>query len=384
MPEIIELSAAHARKLALASQGMHLERKLGQGKNATCKAIEKLGYIQIDTISVVERAHHHTLWSRVKNYRQCHLDQLQQDGKIFEYWSHAAAYLPMRDYRYSLPRKRAIRNGEQHWYQIEPKLAREVLARITDQGPLQSKDFVHLRKGQAGWWDWKPAKQALENLFMSGQLMVAKRQGFQKVYDLTERVLPAGVDQSMPSQKEFLVHLIQGYLRANGLGTPSQIAYLRKGIKSLVQTLCAQLVEAGELRLIQVAQQKFYAMPNFEQLLAQPLSRKNIKVLSPFDNVLIQRHRIKQLFGFEYQIECYLPATKRRFGYFVLPILWGHEFAGRMDAKIDRKSGLFTINKLFIETKQAAEFSEALRPALENFCEFNGGQQIKIASVITV
>lgn len=374
-----EISPAQARKAALVSQGIHLEHRLGRGKNATLKVIEKLGYIQVDTISVVERAHHHTLWSRALGYQKSHLEQLRADGDVFEYWSHAAAYLPMRDYRFSLPRKQAIRRGEKHWYEVEPELLSAVLKRVRDEGPMQSRDFEHTRKGAGGWWEWKPAKRALEQLFMRGELMIARREGFQKVYDLTERVVPAKTDTSMPTQEEFLDHLILGYLAAHGVGSPSQMAYLRKGIKPQITQRCRELAEDGSLIALKLNKADYFALANLEEILLTPLSQKKIKILSPFDNLLIQRDRTRDLFAFDYQIECYVPEKKRRFGYFVLPILWGHKFAGRMDAKIDRKSKVMTVKKLYIETKQEKEFLAALLPVLEQFCVFNGGEQFTIA-----
>ena len=382
MHEATQISPAQARKLVLLSQGIHKERELGRGKNATLKAIQKLGYIQIDTISVVERAHHHTLWSRTQNYQHKHLNELQRSGDIFEYWSHAAAFLPMCDYRYSLPRKQAIDAGEKHWFRVEHKILDEVLARVTAEGPLQSKDFENTDMIHTGWGDFKVGKRALEDLFMRGKLMISERKGFQKVYDLPERVLPEGIDTSVPTEEEFLHHLIFSFVQAQGLGTPSQVGHLRKGIKPKLLAACEQLVESGELVRLRTGGNEYFALAGFEQTLEQSLSRHKIKILSPFDNLIIQRDRGRDLFNFDYQIECYVTEKKRKHGYFVLPILWGHEFAGRMDAKIDRKTKHLTVHKLFVETKKRTEFLERLNPALAEFCAFNGGEQFTIKEII--
>jgi len=381
MNRSIEISPIQARKLALLSQGIHRENDLGlsptSALSATLKAIEKLGYVQIDTISVVERAHHHTLWSRTNHYAPEQLHELQLSGEVYEYWSHAAAYLPMRDFRFSLPRKQFFKDQDKHWHKKDPKLAQHVLQRITSDGPLQAKDFEHKRNtDNSGWWDWKPAKRALEQLFMEGELMVAERRGFQKVYDLTERVLPSGIDTSVPNKQEHSQHLIRNYLRANGIGTPAQISYLLKGIKANITQQCNNMLENGELIMVQVKQQCYYALPNIEKLLATPLSRNKVKILSPFDNVLIQRKRTLELFDFDYQIECYVPAAKRQYGYFCLPLLWGHNFAGRMDAKIDRRTSILHILNLHLETDRPNEFKRALEPALEKFLAFNHGREI--------
>jgi len=374
----VTLSQSQARKIALLSQGVYQERELGGGTSAVLGAIEKLGYVQIDTISVVERAHHHTLWNRVTDYQNSDLDQLQKQGAIFEYWSHAAAYLPTRDFRYSLPRKRGVqRRDHGYWNFQDKKMIKSVLDRIRIDGPLQARDFEHKALAKTkGWPKKKPAKKALDQLFMEGDLMIARRDGFQKVYDLTERVLPENTDSSFPTDSEYHQHLIFNYLAANGFGTAAQMSYLLKGLKPIVQKACDALLEDGQLVLLEINKHRYYARPSVEQLLSKPLSRKRVKILSPFDNLVIQRQRTKALFGFDYQIECYVPVGKRKYGYFCLPLLWGDQFAGRMDAKIDRKSGTLYIQSLHLETAKEAEFKIAFQAALKEFLVFNSGKEI--------
>jgi len=156
------LSLKEAQKIILISQGIHKEKKIGTGKEATYKVIETINYVQIDSISVVERAHHHSIWNRAENYSPVHLEQLLEDKQIFEYWSHAAAYLPIADYRYSLPRKNSFAQGDIHWFDVNKKSIALVLERIKAEGPLQVKDFKDTSQSKTGWWDWKPAKKALE------------------------------------------------------------------------------------------------------------------------------------------------------------------------------------------------------------------------------
>lgn len=170
--------------------------------------IDKLGYVQIDTLAVVARSHHHILWTREQDYKEENLFELQEkDKKIFEYWSHAVSYLPMKDYRFSIPRKVAFENNQLKWIQKDKNINQYVLDRIKAEGPLQSKNFEHQRTSPANWFEWKPAKRALEQLFMEGKLMIAKRQGFQKVYDLTERVLPDWVDVTTPTAEEYAYYI---------------------------------------------------------------------------------------------------------------------------------------------------------------------------------
>lgn len=380
----MELSSKQARKIVLLSQGLveTTGKPAASGSAAVLKVIENLGYIQIDSISVLQRAHHHTLWNRVKAYQSAHLEELEAEKKVFEYWSHAAAYLPMRDYRFTLPRKQAIAAGEKHWHSKDSKLAKAVLKRIQAEGPLQARDFEHKRSVKStGWWDWKPAKKALEQLFMEGELMVVKRQGFQKVYDLTERIIPKGINTTTPSTTEYHQHLIRRFLTAQGMATPGEIAYLLTGIKGPVKQCCLQMIEDGKLLKVQVKAQEYYALPNVEALLAQSLRRSKVKILSPFDNLVIQRKRTEHLFDFNYQIECYVPAAKRQYGYFSLPLLWGDSFVGRMDAKIDRKTAVLHIHNLHIETTHVEEFLCALTPFLNEFLAFNQGQHIQVHKI---
>ncbi len=377
----IALSATQARKIQLSSQGLTNGNSKDRSTRATLKTIQQLGYIQIDSISVIQRAHHHCLWSRLPRYQIEHLDQLLDSGQIFEYWSHAAAFLPMRDFRFSLPRKQAIASGEKHWFDKDHKLVRDILQRIHQEGPLQAKDFEQRKTANSGWWDWKPAKKALEQLFMEGQLMVAGRQGFQKVYDLTERVLPADADTRLPSDEEFYRHLIIQHLQANGLAKPANISYLRKGLLKPIQQQCQIMQHDGELVLIKVKDQQYYALPQVTDLLNKKVSRSKVHILSPFDNLLIQRQRTRELFDFDYQIECYVPAQKRQYGYFCLPLLWGQQFAGRLDAKIDRKTGVLRLLHLHLETNKVEAFLDALKPALTDFMLFNQGKRIEVQRI---
>jgi len=373
------ISVQDARKLVLVSQGLHKTNAFGVGLKGVLNSLQQLSYIQIDTISVVERAHHHSLWNRVNNYSADLLEQLVAQKQVFEYWSHAAAYLPMGDYRYSLYRKQAIAGGEIHWHHKDPKLSQQIIERIRQEGPLQSKDFERPGGAKAaGWWDWKPAKKALEQLFMEGELMAVKRQGFQKVYDLTERALPAGIDTSVPSEQEFYRYLITRCLKANGLANAGEIAYLRKGIKRKLELVCLEMLENGELQQLECQGQLYYALPYSQNLLKQPIKGGQVKILSPFDNLLIQRKRMQLLFDFDYQIECYVPEPKRQYGYFSLPLLWGSSFAGRMDAKIERKTGMLRIQHLHLETAKVEHFIQDFLPALREFLLLNKGSHISI------
>ena len=374
------LSKPEARKLVLHSQRVLLKKQNGSALSATLSAIEHLGYIQIDTISVVQRAHHHTFWNRNPRYKTRHIDQLLTDKKIFEYWSHAAAYLPMCDYRYSLFRKRAIATGEEkHWFEPDRKLMDYVLKRIANEGPLMAKDFEKNDDNITGWSS-NPIKRAFYNLFMHGELMIPYRKEFHKVYDLTEKVLPADIDTTPPSEKEYVRFLITNFLKANGLGQASEITYLLKNIKTGVTDNLKEMHSNGEIIQLSVGDYKYYALPDALALLNKPLSRNQLKILSPFDNLVIQRKRMQALFNFDYQIECYVPKEKRKYGYFALPVLWDGKLQARIDCKADRKTSLLHVNYIHLEPSlnKTEAFALALAKELIQFMQFNECESIRI------
>ncbi len=383
------LSSKQAISLLLDSQKLSAINPSKTGKSSTLKTIQHLGYVQIDSISVIERAHHHCLWARDPSYRPEYLQQLQSDKNIFEYWSHAASYLPIEHFRYCLPMMNKIASGEKHWFDRNLKLMKQVLERIKEEGPLQAKDFIHKRNNKTGWWDWKPAKKALEQLFMEGKLMVSERKNFHKIYDLTERVLPNNIDLTIPNDEEHYRFLIQTYLRAQGFANSSEICYLKKGVKPKLQQVLINMLEQAELKQVELNQQKYYCLPELLELInTQEPSEKtkiqnNLKILSPFDNLVIQRNRLKQIFDYDYQIECYVPAAKRKFGYFCLPVLWRDKFIGRMDVKADRKNQVMIVKNFSIEQKIKAPstFVKILVNELKKFMRFNRCEQIVIECV---
>jgi len=366
---------ARLRRLALAAQGLLQAQPYGRGLAGARKAINHLGYVQIDTISVVERAHHHVFYSRVPKFKPVMTNQMLLDGDIFEYWAHAAAFLPITDFRFSLPYKHAIKSGQTHWYKTpDKKLMSELLARIRSDGPIRSRDLETNTTKRAGWWDWKPAKKALEQMYMEGDLMVSDREGFQKTYDLAERVLPSHVNSQMPNMEEFAAHIVDQQLRCHGFTSLKGLTYqrrnaeLRKAVKALVNERLAQRT----LEQVQVGSGKVFI---FEAgTLERPLPRLNNRmlILSPFDNSVIQRERLKALFQYDYHLECYVPAAKRQYGYFSLPLLYRDEFIGRMDCKAHRKIGHLEIKSLYLEQHNFDEnlIITAFIDAITQFCHF--------------
>jgi len=380
MKKTVKLTSQQARKLALLGQcvsGTGFDR----GLKGTHQAIQALGYVQIDTISVIERAHHHTLWNRVPHYRHRYLDKLVEQRAIFEYWSHAAAWLPIEEYRFCLPRMNAIRAGQRHWYKKDQKTMNHVLARIRSDGPLQAKDFEEHSGFNSGMWKWGPVKQAIEHLFMQGDLLVTRRDSFQKVFDLAERVIPPHIDTSTPSKNEYAHHLIDTYLKAHGIATTREFGYLRKGMGPAIKQAIGEKLETGDMLKVGISKHRadYFVPGDIEQILSQRLVSSRVRILSPFDNLVIQRSRIKDLFDFDYQIECYVPAGKRKHGYYVCPMLWRGNLVARMDAKADRRQQCFIIRNLHLEPKLKAvdAFSRALANEITRFAVFNQCERIE-------
>lgn len=376
------------RRHVLARQGLLGKQPFGRGASGALEAIRHLGYVQIDSISVVERAHHHVLYARVPGYRPTMLDALLARGEIFEYWSHAAAFLPMRDFRFSLPYKNAIKSGQVHWYKDpDQTMMAEILARIRSDGALRARDLdTPSRRGAQGWWDWKPAKKAIEQLYMQGDLMVSCRDGFQKSYDLTERVLPTGTDTRTPSSEAFAAHLIEQHLRSCGVLNLKCATHLRRdqNLKKAVKAQLEAMLADGELEQLPLSEGQTFLIP--AGLLEQPLPRRQrrMQILSPFDNSVIQRERLQAVFGFQYQIECYVPAAKRQFGYFCLPLLYGDNFIGRIDCKAHRKDGRFEVKALHFcaELTETETVLADLSVALRDFARFHACSSIELSAEI--
>ncbi|GGB99229.1 hypothetical protein GCM10011352_26760 [Marinobacterium zhoushanense] len=368
----------HWRQLALTRQGLTQAQPFGSGLHGTRQAIEHLGYVQIDALSVVERAHHHTLWARVPDYQPSHLNRLLAERQIFEYWFHAASYLPMRDYRFALPRMNAIRTGEHPYFtNIDTRMMREILDRVREEGPLSVRSVDTGRSKQGSWWNWGPGRRALDKLFMQGDLMVRERNGMEKIYDLAERILPADLDLREPTPHEYASYLLESTVRAHGLVTWKQLLHLKTGkpLKAAMRDVLTERIESGTLVKVEdPALPDCYVDAGALDTTSAAPKTDRVKLLSPFDNALIHRERLSGLFGFDYRLECYLPAAKRVYGYFCLPILMGDRFVGRIDCKAHRAEQRFEVLSLHIEdpTVDKVDFAPRLDEAISEFAAFNG------------
>ncbi len=377
-------SAAKLRRIALSAQGLTRQWPFGRGLAGTQRTIEHLGYVQIDAISVINRAHLHTLWNRVPDFSPSHLDRLIERRKVFEYWFHAASYLPMRDFRFALPRMHAVKNGKRHWgLDEDARVLRGITERIRLEGPLKARELGSKRpKGRgAGWWDFGPIKRALAQLQMQGDLIVVGRDGFEKSYELPERAIPTGIETRMPSTEALAEHLVATAFRAHGLVGVSEVVHLRRdnALRRAVLTILNDRKADGHLVKLVIEGTPYYACA--ERLDASVrLAQHHVRFLSPFDNALIHRRRTRHLYGFDYALECYVELNNRRFGYFCLPILFGDRFVGRADCKAHRERGVFEVKHLCLEhpPKDMARFRDLFERALKRFADWHNCPEIRI------
>ncbi|GAA4172370.1 winged helix-turn-helix domain-containing protein [Sphingobacterium ginsenosidimutans] len=381
-----KLTIQQLKNITLESQGLLRRSAFGKGKKAVLNALDHLGYLQIDTLSIVERAHHHTLWTRIPDYKTSYLDELVKEHQVFEYWFHAASYLPMKDFRFVLPRMLEVKQNESHYYNADPKMMQYIIDTIRAEGPKRARDFENETKKLGSWWNWKPAKIALERLFLQGDLMISEREGMQKTYDIAERVLPNDIDLTKPSSLEFAEYLVKTYLRAYGWTTVKQITHLKAGetIRKNVNGVLNALIEDDIIEKVTI--EGYPSVYVLRDLVDRRIAkvREEINLLSPFDNAIIHRDRVQQFFNFDYRIECYTPKEKRQYGYFCLPILFGNTFIGRVDCKAHRKNRQLELIHLHIEKQQSIDFELWVEPFAEiikKFATFNGCNSIKLTLV---
>ncbi len=374
MKNSITLTKSQARKIILHAAGLSGRVQFGKGVEAVYKCIDHLGFVQIDTNYVVERAHHHAIAARVPDYKMEWLDQLQADGRIFESWTFASGYIPIHDFRFSLPVKESFQARRKSLTQAEVTMMRNVLDRIGREGPLMARDFENDRVTKSsGWWDWRPSKLALERLHLDGRLMTLRKKNFQKVYDLPENIIPADIDTTMPTPEEFARHMIRRSLKALGIAYIKDITYSGRYVKNSIKTELEKMVEEGEVSTVEVTGVTGGTL----YMLAKNKSKKitlsgDAFILSPFDILNVLRHRLKNFFDFDYQVECFVPQAKRKFGYFSLPILIGDTFVARMDSKADRKQGTLIINNLHFEKlKFTRPMMVKVGEAVKAFAKFN-------------
>jgi uncharacterized protein YcaQ len=351
--------------------------------------ISRMSLLQIDTIHVVARSPYLVLFSRLGNYPQVWLEQALAEGELFEYWAHEACFIPRADYR--LLRHRMLspeRLGWKYnaqWVADHQQAIDELLQQIREHGPVRAADFTHADNPKSGWWAWKPHKRHLENLFSAGELMVAERRNFQRVYDLRSRVMPDWQDELHGiSEAEATRQMLMNSALSLGVFRAAWLADYYRLKRAPVKAFIADAEAAGDLVAVNTeGLGEMWLHRDLLPLLETPLQATHSTVLSPFDPVVWDRKRALELFNFNYRIECYTPEEKRKFGYFVLPILHRGQIKGRLDARMLRQSKQLEIKKLWLEekTRVTARFVADIRRAIERFAAWQGAESVAILQV---
>ncbi len=356
-PPITTVSALQARRVLLNLQGLAANPRKS-GPRAVAALVDRLGYVQIDSINVVDRAHHLILATRLEGFRPAHLSApIEKSRVLFEHWTHDACAIPSRwfaHWRHRFDRYANKPTRSEWWHERfgndpEPIL-RRTLERIAREGPLKARDFARPEDHRStGWWEWHPEKAALEHLWRSGLLAIARRERFEKVYDLTERVFPAAAGISPSDLDDHDAWACREAIARVGIATAREIADFFRAIPiERVRTWCVAAVERGELMRVNVtpaeggAPVPSLALPDWKRF-AKPLNEERMIALCPFDPCVRERGRLQRLFAFDYRFEAFVPAAQRRFGYYVFPLLEGDRMIGRIDPKFDRATATLTV-----------------------------------------
>ncbi len=361
----ISISNVQARNLFLSLQGLSESPNRRLTLDGLYDLIVRLGFVQVDSIRAVERAHHLTLLARNTHYHPGLLQTLlEQDRRLFENWTHDAAMIPTQWYPYWQPRftqerQRMQRSG--HWQRRLGPKAQQILARVRHQvqhnGPVMSRDFTDERKPGGGtWWGWGPSKTALEYLWRTGELAVCQRLNFQKAYDLTERVIPPHHLTPTPSHQEYIHWACSTALQRLGIATPGELAAFWEAVSAVeARAWCASKVGKDiETVVVESADGSTswpaYARHDIAELVrAIPTAPARVRFLSPFDPVIRDRRRTQRLFNFVYRFEAFVPEPQRQYGYYVLPMLEGDRFIGRIDLKYERREGTLVVKGVWFE-----------------------------------
>jgi uncharacterized protein YcaQ len=389
------LTNQRARRLFLQAQGLNRPPHLKLSNAALHGLVRDLGYVQVDSINTVERAHHMILFARNQTYKQAQLTRLlEDDAHLFENWTHDAAIIPNEFYAYWQPRfareRERLRARWRKWRRdgFEAHFE-DILSHIETNGPVMARELGNDGgKTAGGWWDWHPTKTALEYLWRTGDLAVARRENFQKVYDLTHRVIPDRHRRHLPDHADYVDWACAGAIRRLVFATPGEIAGFWGGMTAKeADDWCRANLGT---RLIEVAVEpagggrpvRAYADAETFETAGEPSpAPARLRILSPFDPALRDRKRTSRLFGFDYRIEVFVPAPQRQYGYYVFPILEGERLVGRIDMKCERQRDLLAVSALWPEP--GVDFSggrlKRLEAELERQRRFAGVAEVRFA-----
>lgn len=349
-PKPLPLSTRQARQIWLHAQRLDERAPFGEGAQAVADAVAHLGYVQIDTINVIERSHHHILFSRIPAYRRADLRQAQSvDRSVFEYWTHALSYVPADDFRFFLPAMREHKREGHKWYaSVTPADMRKVM-RLLRAGPLTIRDIEDdvLTEKEHLWQSRKPSKRALQLAFYTGVATVSARQGMLKTYELMTRHFGWDKLPKPAPSKDITAYLLDRALRSQGVVSLDSICHLDAPSKKAVAGLIASRVRRGELVPVAIdgaGKQEHWATPSALEASGE-VSPDLVHILSPFDPLIIQRKRTNLIFGYNHLFEAYVPKAKRKLGYFALPVLVGDEIVAALDLKSDRQDKKLLMQK---------------------------------------
>jgi uncharacterized protein len=345
------LTQSQARRIWLQAQRLDTVAPFGEGPQAIAAAVEHLGYVQIDTINVIERCHHHILYSRIPAYRRADLKQAQGvDKSVFEYWTHALSYVPSRDFRYFMPLMREHKREGHQWYaSVTPADTRKVM-RLIKAGPLTIRDIEDdvLTEKEHLWQSRKPSKRALQLAFYTGALTVSERTGMLKTYELMTRHFGWERPPKPASASEVAAYLLDRSLRSQGVVSLDSICHLDAPSKSAVRRIIEARVRKKELVPVAIdgaGKQEHWARPEALQREGEGAASPLVHILSPFDPLIIQRKRSELILGYSHKFEAYVPKAKRVFGYFALPVLVDDEIVAALDLKTDRQNRKLLMQK---------------------------------------
>jgi len=371
------MNASAARRIWLAAQRLDTAAPFGGGPEATRAAIEHLGYVQIDTINVIERCHHHILFTRIPAYEREHLRRAQTvDKTIFEYWTHALSYVPTRDLRYFLAAMKRHRDNPGGWFgTVTPADLRKVLTLLRKEGALSIRDIDDdvLVEKHHPWASRKPSKRALQSAFFMGRVTVSERTGMLKTYELIDRHFGWETRPKPATERQRLDYVLDRALRAQGVVSLDSAAYLEANTKPGLRLLIEARVRRRELvsvRLEGAEKVEHWAPPDTLDAMPDPVEEP-VHILSPFDPLVIQRKRLALVFGYDHLFEAYVPKEKRRLGYFALPVLVGDQIVAALDLKADRAAGELLMQKwTWIGHGSARAHKRLIEEALDRFERF--------------
>src|SRR5271155_541829 len=377
MSKPAKLTVSQARTAWLRAQRLDSPAPFGEGAEATRAAVEHLGYLQIDTINVIERCHHHILWTRIPDYRRAHLHQAQTvDKSVFEYWTHALSYVPTRDIAFFLPAMKRHRQSPRTWFgSVTKEEMQKVIRLIRRDGALSIRDIdddVLVEKDHA-WASRKPSKRALQHAFFNGVLTVSERSGMLKTYELMDRHFGWEQPPKPASERQILDYMLDRALRSQGIVSLDSICHLDAARKAPIRRLIEARMRRGDLVAVSIeghAKAEHWAEP--QTVDAGPDSPEPlVQLLSPFDPLIIQRKRLKLFFDYDHRFEAYVPRDKRVFGYFALPVLVGDQIVAAIDLKTDRERRALLIQRwTWTGAGSAASHKAVIEEALHRFEQF--------------